>query len=594
MAINVGEGMTDEVGRQRGGWKSRARSSTRRERVTEVAIPRGGKGKEVAGSTSEAQDEPESQHEVVAEAQDVDEVNAEIEAEEKDEQPPPSPQKKNPRTTRRRNPPQVAPPPVTGYGGGPSDLSLLPSFGKHVAASLWRGECVGRYLKCMNNGKKVNDFDKPDSNLRWFWNVVDASGLRPLLKTNYNHVDWGLLTAFTKRWHPETGTFYLPISEMTITLDDVSCLLHIPINGKMLNHVGTACSMAEGKDMCEKYLNFNRDDCKQEFSKMKGAHIGFPKLEKIYHANLSQALEAENNQESDDETSVKLTRGIGVLLDSHICLTTWMLQVARNVEITACIMVHFKRFGMRFLVDDYTHQEPVAAKFVPLKGAKFPDEHRTVLDRMEVDEVTFCPYENHRHTRPFVDISWYSGWIMCGNAMICPHFPERILRQYGHVQSIPRAPDVSAKAGMNRFSIDQGFREYLTHNYVTEEMHGPRAQNGFDTDPEYIAWFYQVSHPKLWPPIQGNPPRPSNVLIVEDNANEKCDVFEICSAIRTEVREKLDSDLTLEEARKLLEKVYGDLEPVTTYSVRRKRKRHSGEGKKKRKKKRSGEAGLSH
>ncbi|XP_045801581.1 protein MAIN-LIKE 1-like isoform X5 [Trifolium pratense] len=301
MAINVGEGMTDEVGRQRGGWKSRARSSTRRERVTEVAIPRGGKGKEVAGSTSEAQDEPESQHEVVAEAQDVDEVNAEIEAEEKDEQPPPSPQKKNPRTTRRRNPPQVAPPPVTGYGGGPSDLSLLPSFGKHVAASLWRGECVGRYLKCMNNGKKVNDFDKPDSNLRWFWNVVDASGLRPLLKTNYNHVDWGLLTAFTKRWHPETGTFYLPISEMTITLDDVSCLLHIPINGKMLNHVGTACSMAEGKDMCEKYLNFNRDDCKQEFSKMKGAHIGFPKLEKIYHANLSQALEAENNQESDDE-----------------------------------------------------------------------------------------------------------------------------------------------------------------------------------------------------------------------------------------------------------------------------------------------------
>ncbi|MCI86991.1 hypothetical protein A2U01_0108272, partial [Trifolium medium] len=59
--------------------------------------------------------------------------------------------------------------------------------------------------------------------------------------------------------------------------------------------------MAEGEDMCEEYLNFNRDDCKQEFGKMKGAHFGFPKLEEIYHANLSRALEAENNQESDDE-----------------------------------------------------------------------------------------------------------------------------------------------------------------------------------------------------------------------------------------------------------------------------------------------------
>ncbi|MCI59002.1 hypothetical protein A2U01_0080257, partial [Trifolium medium] len=49
------------------------------------------------------------------------------------------PRKKNPRTTRGRNPPPVAPP-VTGYGGGPTDLSLLPSFGKHVAALLWRGE----------------------------------------------------------------------------------------------------------------------------------------------------------------------------------------------------------------------------------------------------------------------------------------------------------------------------------------------------------------------------------------------------------------------------------------------------------------------
>ncbi|MCI25722.1 putative IMP dehydrogenase/GMP reductase [Trifolium medium] len=101
---------------------------------------------------------------------------------------------------------------------------------------------------------------------------------------------------------------------------------------------------------------------------------------------------------------------------------------------------------MRFLDENYTNKDPVAAKFYPLKGPKLPDEHRTTLDCMEVDEVTFCPYEDHRQTRPFEDISWYTGRIMCGSAMICPYLPERVLRQYGHVQSIPRHPDVSAKA----------------------------------------------------------------------------------------------------------------------------------------------------
>ncbi|GAU40191.1 hypothetical protein TSUD_374990 [Trifolium subterraneum] len=212
--------MKDEVGRQRGGRESRAHCSARTEATLGC-----------------------SKRKVVEEDQ----------FDEAEPPPPPAPKqtKRNRRTTTGRNPPKVAEPPVTKFGGGPSDLSLLSSFGNHVAATLWRGECGERTLKCMNPGKRINTLDKPDTELAWFWDVVKDSGLRPLLKTNYNHVGSGQLTAFTERWQLETGTFHLPIGEMTITLDDVSCLLHISISGKMLNHVGTSCTMEEGQDMCE-------------------------------------------------------------------------------------------------------------------------------------------------------------------------------------------------------------------------------------------------------------------------------------------------------------------------------------------------------
>ncbi|GAU25842.1 hypothetical protein TSUD_31060 [Trifolium subterraneum] len=519
--------MADEVGRQRGGRESRAHSSARQEATLGLS-----KRKVVVASTSGAQlQEPEAEH---PEPQPMAEEEA------------PKQTKRNRRTTSSRNPPKPAEPQVTEFGGGPSDLSLLPSFGGHVAAALWRGErarsplircdfanglflsdfvccifadaslqrmlqkfCGQRTLKCMNPGKRINSLDKPENDNAWFWDRVEASGLRPLLKTNYTHVGSGLLTAFTERWQPETGTFHLPIGEMTITLDDVSCLLHIPISGKMLNHAGTSCTMEEGQDMCEELLNFSREDAQEEFDKIKGAHVSFAKLLEIYHDNLNSALEAENNEDEEEGTVEFLT------------------------DCTAWVFAHFKRYGQRFLDENYTNEEPVGAKYYPLKTGKWPYETRTSLDRMEVDEVTFCPYEDHRQTRPFQDISWYSGWIMCGSSMICPHLPERILRQYGHVQSIPRASGVSAKAGMNQFSIQDAFDEYLNENYVTEEMRGLRAVHGYETVSGYIAWFYRVSHPKIWPRVGGDPPRPANVevMIEEDNANKKCYVFEICKTV---------------------------------------------------------------
>ncbi|XP_050875433.1 protein MAIN-LIKE 2-like [Lathyrus oleraceus] len=48
-------------------------------------------------------------------------------------------------------------------------------------------------------------------------------------------VDYKLVVALLERWRPETHTFHLPTGECTITLEDVSMLLGLQINGKIVN-----------------------------------------------------------------------------------------------------------------------------------------------------------------------------------------------------------------------------------------------------------------------------------------------------------------------------------------------------------------------
>ncbi|KAI5386771.1 hypothetical protein KIW84_073064 [Lathyrus oleraceus] len=120
----------------------------------------------------------------------------------------------------------------TGYPGGSYNTSFLVTYEHHVARHLWFSEERGpkKELKVAGHGLKLTSrvpLTLPPQMESW----VSKSSLSSLQRTSLNKIDTNLVSAFVERWHLETSLFYMPFGEMSITLDDVSCLLHLPIRG---------------------------------------------------------------------------------------------------------------------------------------------------------------------------------------------------------------------------------------------------------------------------------------------------------------------------------------------------------------------------
>ncbi|XP_057432214.1 protein MAIN-LIKE 2-like [Lotus japonicus] len=120
------------------------------------------------------------------------------------------------------------------FSRGAYDNKFLKTFKGHVALQVWkhykkpatvfdRGVLKTYHLGTAMLGKDVRKFAS---------GRVEAVDLLPLLTYNLPSVDKTMMSAFVERWQPETSSFHMPFGEMTITLDDVSSLLHIPVAGK--------------------------------------------------------------------------------------------------------------------------------------------------------------------------------------------------------------------------------------------------------------------------------------------------------------------------------------------------------------------------
>ncbi|GAU35375.1 hypothetical protein TSUD_57240 [Trifolium subterraneum] len=112
------------------------------------------------------------------------------------------------------------------------------------------------------------------------------------VKTGYQHLNSCLISAFVERWREETSSFHMSAEEITVTLTDVSCLLH-----GLLDHI--LVTRDEGALLMMKQLGVESADADNEVARTKEARVRMIYLKVIFKTHLQHV--ADYIEEGDEK-----------------------------------------------------------------------------------------------------------------------------------------------------------------------------------------------------------------------------------------------------------------------------------------------------
>ena len=132
-----------------------------------------------------------------------------------------------------------------------------------------------------------------------------------------------------------------------------------------------------------------------------------------------------------------------------------------------------------------------------IKGAPY----RARIDALTVTDVCWMPYAEHRGVRGYDLISSYTGQVRWGPIIVYLR-PERVVRQMGYIQTVPPPPVRDSLTGTD---IDDRWVHFSDHVVPTGELCVVPGQ----VAPDYMEWFFQISHPFVTPTEDTAKPRPA-------------------------------------------------------------------------------------
>ncbi|CAK8536887.1 unnamed protein product [Lathyrus sativus] len=414
-----------------------------------------------------------------------------------------------------------------GYPGGPSDTSLLVKYEQHIANRIWFGQERGskKELKVEGHGLKLMQrvpLQLPREMEGW----ISRSGLASLQRTSLTKIDTNLVLAFVERWHLETSSFHMSFGEMTITLDDVSCLLHLPIRGVFWSPQDISEALVVG--WAVQYLGVSQRVVQQQIRECRGSYY---KLEWLYDLFVEHKVASR----WDYATRAYLLMLVGSTIFADKSFT---LVEARYLSLFidldglpgyswgATALVTLYRYlgdasmfsckqlgGYPTLLQCWIHEYfptlgkkgenwmpannvglPRAMRWSYRQGSLKVDDLRPILDELTPADVIWRPFENHRVWCQFDELCLYRGCLRWGDIVV-PYLPDRCMRQFGYRQYIPHPPLDHTMAG----DIDV---DWISYHQSIQNVIRPTAPatTPYETDDGYLEWYYRVSHPRLVPP----------------------------------------------------------------------------------------------
>lgn len=122
--------------------------------------------------------------------------------------------------------------------------------------------------------------------------------LKDIGRTSFNFIHHGLQFAFVERWDSESSCFHLSFDEMSITLNNVSCLFYFPIRDQLFDH--SSINRVKALTLMVQHLRDNIGKAGLEISQMRETHTWFGYLKTTYELYLIVVVSYSSNDALDN------------------------------------------------------------------------------------------------------------------------------------------------------------------------------------------------------------------------------------------------------------------------------------------------------
>ena len=101
--------------------------------------------------------------------------------------------------------------------------------------------------------------------------------------------------------------FHMPLGEMAVTLDDVACLTHLQIEGRMLSH-GKKMLRHEATTLLVRHLGVSQTEAEKICGTEYGGYISYLKVRELYTRYLDRANRLVDTEDPEEMEELERVR----------------------------------------------------------------------------------------------------------------------------------------------------------------------------------------------------------------------------------------------------------------------------------------------